>query len=1469
MLSARPRSKIDADASTEEHLKDIRARSQQYIAQAVSQNLPAATRQRILLASLRHLEERARANLQSSSRPSAPASSSQAFSQPSSQGANANSRDAAFQGHLSALIDAEIPPHTLIGACAKAADFQLLPILSKCLAVLASVGHIRDLKTVDGQLIVSQSQYLDHELEPSPRAERKKEAEEADEAEVGEGLPQSSENAAASKLAIRRTGQNFVDEFISKLVKGPSQQAFTQSRSSDVFVASVAREAPLSDHATEQVLQLLINRMCTVDIVELPAFIYQLLLFASSKGKPVVKSQVLLHIAEVFAQHEVKIAKSEEISQSLLADDEDAILASTTSLKQLREVQGTALLHIEFAVSQDLSLAIEVMKLLKSGVENPKHFLSPLGAGIVLLLARSVTIQSDVLGLFREAIVRFDKERMRRETNLFSARVTMNDGPLLNPQQSLSMIANSTCQQGWDFIKESLLELSLVLLDRPLLPSQQDSDDDSLAGALLVKLFESHPSMRSSVLEQLLFRIALVEKSVSQAIAIIGRLSRLFPYYMMEHHEHIRDCIDLMPTLPPWLAYSLMSAFKPFFSLRQDLHDYFQLVIRKSLFNCKSSARAVAICGFLTSVSLPKIVAGTNVLSQLPSQLGPSQNDAEPMVNAISELVQPLRRVFLYPASLRAFMYKNIIDVLRNIKSKQKAEETSISLGALLLNHARRFTDMQRPPYLLVDLCVNETSGGVLVEPLGDLIWCLAVIELTRAPDQYHRTHIIDLAKKLASVSLQDFSVTKGPLIGENDSVGVNGETQSDRNIPVANRNKVRVIGAVIEALIHATLIIPKPRLKRDHVSNILGPLLILKWKIFDLLRDAGASSSSETLRDLGGALDLEPLRPGARFTFYRSSKGGRATKKSASKKAKPSDQVGPSSAVRYGTAQPLGCFSILTSAHLKPSLPLQSCLQVLQLMEEVVSEEAEGNNNPFIGQASNQDFQHLRVYLLALAQKHVDEFVLSSVTKMKREGNKRHAKGELEMFSAVETLVSMAMGDFKRFRRASDDAGGQGGLRSLQIAESCVGALDVLNYGDGSMVASFCKAMLPKADRDNAIQEHAEITEATCDALEKLVENLLGDELGKEVVVVLRIYEQLVKCVQSISATIEEQAAFLERRSQWGVSVVSSQSIEEPGIVRILFQICLKYSENNNDLRRGDEICVRLLEVIGDCDAGAEPPEVVGRSQRKLTGAVAVTKEAFLPIVDVICESVERALLDVEWCLGRMLSLESVLDLQLDSVKAEGSGEKEVEDKLAKHAIRAEDAALTRLDGAMRVVRGMCRCAIGKWTQQERILRLATKCYKLLFIATQSQVKRKGDPRLSFTAMVEESKILSPVLWTFLSFVGQESKDTTGKALNKVAKEARIMPQLVYEVERFEKVLIAAQKKTKINLLRGFRRQTARDFRIREDLLPVDEDEPGAEAGNDDAEAAENENGEDGDATGQESRDGITRGRGRKRRRP
>lgn len=111
-----------------------------------------------------------------------------------------------------------------------------------------------------------------------------------------------------------------------------------------------------------------------------------------------------------------------------------------------------------------------------------------------------------------------------------------------------------------------------------------------------------------------------------------------------------------------------------------------------------------------------------------------------------------------------------------------------------------------------------------------------------------------------------------------------------------------------------------------------------------------------------------------------------------------------------------------------------------------------------------------------------------------------------------------------------------------------------------------------------------------------------------------------------------------------------------------------------------------------------------------------------------------------------------------------------------------------------------------------------------MLTIATQAQVKRKGDPRTSFVSLINECKRLTPTIWTYLAFVGHDTgEEKFGKA-SKAAREARVMPQLVYEVERFEKVLIGAQKRTKIRLLQGMRRNIARDFRIREDRLRDEE---------------------------------------------
>lgn len=59
-----------------------------------------------------------------------------------------------------------------------------------------------------------------------------------------------------------------------------------------------------------------------------------------------------------------------------------------------------------------------------------------------------------------------------------------------------------------------------------------------------------------------------------------------------------------------------------------------------------------------------------------------------------------------------------------------------------------------------------------------------------------------------------------------------------------------------------------------------------------------------------------------------------------------------------------------------------------------------------------------------------------------------------------------------------------------------------------------------------------------------------------------------------------------------------------------------------------------------------------------------------------------------------------------------------------------------------------------------------------------------------------------------------QESAKSRG-ILNKIKRENRCIPDLIFQIEDYEKYLILLSKASKINLLRHAKRSTARDFRI------------------------------------------------------
>lgn len=89
----------------------------------------------------------------------------------------------------------------------------------------------------------------------------------------------------------------------------------------------------------------------------------------------------------------------------------------------------------------------------------------------------------------------------------------------------------------------------------------------------------------------------------------------------------------------------------------------------------------------------------------------------------------------------------------------------------------------------------------------------------------------------------------------------------------------------------------------------------------------------------------------------------------------------------------------------------------------------------------------------------------------------------------------------------------------------------------------------------------------------------------------------------------------------------------------------------------------------------------------------------------------------------------------------------------------------------------------------------------------------------------------MDSILWDLQE--QQENPNTKG-IINKIKRENKCIPDLIFQIEDYEKYLIRLSKVSKVNLLKHAKRSTSRDFRIL-DKRNSGEDAPNShEAAND-----------------------------------
>lgn len=100
-----------------------------------------------------------------------------------------------------------------------------------------------------------------------------------------------------------------------------------------------------------------------------------------------------------------------------------------------------------------------------------------------------------------------------------------------------------------------------------------------------------------------------------------------------------------------------------------------------------------------------------------------------------------------------------------------------------------------------------------------------------------------------------------------------------------------------------------------------------------------------------------------------------------------------------------------------------------------------------------------------------------------------------------------------------------------------------------------------------------------------------------------------------------------------------------------------------------------------------------------------------------------------------------------------------------------------------------------------------------------------------------------------------QEDNNKPRGIVNKIKRENRCIPDLIFQIEDYEKYLIQLSKITKLNLLRHAKRSTSRDFKILEQTEDTSEQNANEEGDRDQSIAAEDKSSQE---SGDEGEDNV-----------
>ncbi|PIA61325.1 hypothetical protein AQUCO_00300695v1, partial [Aquilegia coerulea] len=1130
-----------------------------------------------------------------------------------------------------------------------------------------------------------------------------------------------------------------------------------------------------------------------VDLQDLPALVYQLLVLAS---KGFNKRDVIEGIVMFFG---MKMG------------------SKVTSI--VRQVEGTVLLHVNFAVKQDPSLGQEVLGLVKSDLRAFNHFT----VVVLLSVARVRRFGESSIGILRTAVLTSYREhKFARDCKWLPDTLKKDCLQNVRRVEQTVIRAISESNYGREHIVPSIVQFGFVLLESVEEENNEEvGNSDGLMGIeelgaqILKTLFDVHDMSRKEIIEQCKFRIlSLKPQQCVPIIKLLGYLSGSYPYPMLEHVARLKDLLDYFTYMHGGISTSLVTAFLPLLRLSRDLQDYTILVVRKAMFRREDTVRLAATNAIINLILAEKqsIKDGISSFQESSSQASCSQKAEIPCGlrrGLFQELNGLLQRCLSQQAKVKEIVYQGLI------KFVIKDPFIAGSVFDLLLPHFLRFYHEDEGAHLKLSSCLKLENGKVcLNEPLDCLLSCVSWILLLQP--HCRSDHPSDYSLACFGFSLTQENEAGRGSCGESFSNALSmlrkllrnadlrdmlGQSE-DSGLQSLEMEKTSYLASILSGIIEVFINVISTELEKaiDVKKVELEKELIEFIDVHDslekeaLITKKGSSlkrvTPSATPRDVVDKADCdtkERLRA-CSLSLYQTRKPFLATS---------------SILLLSRTAQNLyisNCCSASKVSQNPSQLSLakssSQCLKLISFtlkasLRQIKTFSSMAKDDPLVPLIYG-DMKLLGRTLIEMT------WLLKSNLKLEVDQRKKATKGK----KGVEEKVEMLFKSLVCLKELMDLS--SCGPRFTGLIEELL-SMSVENEVENDVNAG------REDDCERVPGNEDQNTKNIQLLLEKRLKPLLSELLDMSLCREMEILSEIILMLgNKLPCNVRNY------NGAWAVRMCRTSTLENCKAAKSLVALAIYLSSPPNDLIAAQEMASELLKVMG-----SEENDPVEISE---TYPI-INRSTWNVVASPLLHLVESTITDMSWCITKLkaFSLSTRGTFGIDQLVHEEESP----------ALIMEEALYVRSEALVNLLSYFAQMKL-KDHQAEQLLRLNARFYKHMALMTKLRIAPKGCkqliPGIKFQKLAEITcKRLTAPLYNFVALMQtnqQENAQSKG-ILSKIKRENRCIPELIFQIEDYEKYLIQLSKLTKVNLLRHAKRSTARDFKIIEMKSNREEEEP------------------------------------------